>query len=64
MVKHTFTVDEAHTMDKGEWTKAWLGENGAQRDELSVEMLLGHPGMAMKNHPMMVKHGETTSKRW
>lgn len=22
VVKHTFTVDEAHTMDKGEWTKA------------------------------------------
>lgn len=25
VVKHTFTVDEAQTMDKGEWTKAKLG---------------------------------------
>lgn len=22
VAKHTFTVDEAHSMDKGEWTKA------------------------------------------
>ena len=26
VVKHTFTVDEAQTMDKGEWTKAKLGQ--------------------------------------
>jgi len=56
VVKHTFTVDEAHTMDKGEWTKAWLGENGAQRDELSVEMLLGHTGDSHEKPP---NDGET-----